>query len=116
MAPAEPVSLPPLVEENPAPLRKAVVSLAKEFGFKENKPFRVVTSMSSGRALTIKDGKTVTIDTKDAGKETQLFCFDTETKSLRSKAYPTKVLDITGAGKQGSGASLILGEPNGGWW
>jgi hypothetical protein len=25
-------------------------------------------------------------------------------------------LDITGAGKQGSGASLILGEPNGGWW
>jgi hypothetical protein len=76
MAPADPVSLPPLEEENPPALRKAVVSLAKEFGFTENKPFRIVSSLSSGRVLTVKEGKTVTIDTKDAGKETQLFCFD----------------------------------------
>jgi pyruvate/2-oxoglutarate dehydrogenase complex dihydrolipoamide acyltransferase (E2) component len=99
LAPAEPASLPPLAEENPPALRKAVRSLAKEFGLTENKPFRVVTSLPSGRVLSAPDGKTVAIQTKEAGKDAQLWCFDPETKTIRSRAHPTKSLDITGAGK-----------------
>lgn len=116
LAPREPATLPPLVEEPAPAFRKAVASLAREFGLTENKPFRVVSSLPSGRVLSVPDGKTVSIQTKAEGKDAQLWCFDPETKTIRSRAHPTKSLDITGAGKQGAGASLILGEPNGGWW
>lgn len=85
--------------------------LNKDFGLIVERPFYIVSAMSSGRYLDIL-GNNVVIKTAN-GYNTQRWIFDQKTKTIKSVGMSNRSLDIQSAGKS---ANLQVWSTNSGWW
>jgi hypothetical protein len=85
--------------------------LNKNFGFYVNRPFYIVSQMSSGRHLELIDGRNLVIKTRN-GQKTQEFYFDQASKTVKNKSN-NQSFDIKNSGKS---RNLQVWSTNSGWW
>lgn len=83
----------------------------KDWGFKINSPFFVISNLKGGRFLDLLGNNMVT-KTRN-GMPSQQFYFDQKTRSIKSSKYPTRSWDINGAGKS---KNMQVYNTNSGWW
>lgn len=87
--------------------------LHEDYGFHINRPFYIVTKMGSGRALEVQEGGNLVLKWKKFGGVSQQFVFDNPTKTIKSKQYPEKSIDIQSAGRS---SNLQIWNTNGRWF
>jgi hypothetical protein len=87
--------------------------LHEDYGFHINRPFYIVTKMGSGRAIEVQEGGNLVLKWKKYGGISQQFFFDNVSKTIKSKQYPDKSLDIQSAGRS---SNLQIWTTNGRWF
>jgi hypothetical protein len=87
--------------------------LHEDYGFHINRPFYFVTKMGSGRAIEVQEGGNLVLKWKKFGGISQQFVFDNASKTIKSKQYPDKSLDIQSAGRS---SNLQIWTTNGRWF
>ena len=83
----------------------------KDWGFKINYPFYVVSKKGRGYFLDLL-GDNMVMKTRN-GMKSQQWYFDQKTRSIKSVRTPSKSWDIQGSGK---GTNLNIYTTNSGWW
>jgi hypothetical protein len=73
--------------------------LDDDTGFYRNRPFYIVSRLPKRRVLEVVGGRNLVIKTKHSKRQSQLFYFDHLTKTIKSKQYSGRSLDIQSAGK-----------------
>ena len=92
--------------------RQRIKGLNSDFGFFINRPFYIVSKMWMNRVLEVVGGRNLVIKTR-ANRAAQQFIFDEKSKTIQSKQYRGKSLDIQNAGRS---ANLQVWTTNSRWF
>lgn len=97
------------VDEMPAALK--IGEENKDWGFKINSPFYVVSKKARGYFLDLL-GNNMVMKTRN-GMTSQQWYFDQKTRTIKSVRTPSKSWDIQSSGKA---SNLNVYSTNSGWW
>jgi len=95
----------------PADLKKG--DLNKDFGFKINTPFHIISNLPDGRYLDLVSNNPV-IKSRNEYKSQQWY-FDQRSKTIHSMRTKSYSVMINGSGKSGV-PKLVVGGTNSNWW
>jgi hypothetical protein len=93
----------------PADLKKG--DLNKDFGFKINTPFHLISNLPDGRYLDLVSNNPV-IKSRN-GYPSQQWYFDQRSKTIHSMRTKSYSVMISGSGRS---AKLAVGGTNSNWW
>jgi len=85
----------------------------KDFGFRVNTDFHIVSQMSSGRYIDLISNNAVL--KKPNGYKSQTWFFDKKTKTIKSRRTPSYSFQITGSGGKGK-TNMVITSTNSRWW
>lgn len=97
-----------LDEMKPEPTK----GMDQDSGLYRNRPFYMVSRLPAHRVATVA-GRNLTITKKKDGNESQLFYFDHLTRTIKSKQYKGRSVDIQSSGR---GRSVQIYNTNARWW
>jgi adenylate kinase family enzyme len=72
--------------------------MSKDFGFKINEPFYIVSRLPMNRVAEVVGGRNIVLKTLDANRkrQEQMFVFDNVSKTIKSKRYMDRSLNTAG--------------------
>jgi hypothetical protein len=87
--------------------------LNKNFGLEINRNFYIVSKLPMERALTNVGANNVVLKRLQRNNSAQLFYFDGTTKTIKSRQYTGRSLQIDGSGKS---KNVNIATTNARWW